>query len=271
MMEADGSVWFNAWMMFLTFGPENLGYLAGDLNQTLSLHTMSIYFPLFEDPESSIPRKYIEVDADARNLHIISILNTSSLSDIHVNNFLLTWKSNSQNRSMNFEAKDDGLIHMIGRGVELTNQVYVHNTRQPYNLLYVTIELPVTADIIGQHSFEVFDDKNKSQFRSAKIDVRLKNQTVQLPRPEVVCNGDPDYCTILRMPGNVLLCQREEVIVRMMEKPILSKEELTSTWFIYTLFAIALSIIIILIYAGTTRLKKRMTKRTSAHMTAKFG
>ncbi|KAA3673366.1 uncharacterized protein DEA37_0005783 [Paragonimus westermani] len=90
------------------------------------------------------------------------------------------------------------------------------------------------------------------------------NYTTALPQAEVICNGLPDYCTIMRMPGNMLLCHREEIIVHMTAKPVHTVKVKFPVWLIYVAFITSLIVIGILTTLAIVKLRKRMRRLANA-------
>ncbi|KAF8565800.1 hypothetical protein P879_02077 [Paragonimus westermani] len=268
--------WLDMWMTFLIVGPDNLSYLIGEVNDTLSLHTLTIYFPLFPNTSVKIPSKYIEIDSNAKNLHLTAIINVTHFQLNRANaRFLVMWNSNGSSMSIEFVNDDNGNPRRRFVQPNETNQIYFRLAEHGYKLFYVTIDVPVTASAaVGAHQLSLFGPadrpangqtaNNNLLSKSPKVNVKLKNYATALPQAEVICNGLPDYCTIMRMPGNVLLCHREEIIVHMTAKPVHTVKVKFPVWLIYVAFITSLIVIVVLTTLAIVKLRKRMRRLANA-------
>ncbi|KAF7237642.1 hypothetical protein EG68_10724, partial [Paragonimus skrjabini miyazakii] len=141
-------------------------------------------------------------------------------------------------------------------------------------LFYVTIDVPITASTVGVHQLSLLGPanrrangqtaKNNLLTKSPEVSVKMKNYATALPQAEVICNGLRDYCTIMRMPGNTLLCHREEIIAHMTAKPVHTVKVKFPVWLIYVAFIISLIVIIVLTALAIIKLRKRMRRLVSA-------
>ncbi|KAG5442101.1 hypothetical protein CSKR_200150 [Clonorchis sinensis] len=266
----DPEFLLKTWMMFLTFGPENLGYLSGTPNNTLEIHTMPIYFPLFRSVTEDLPVKYIELDSETRNIHLVAVVNlTSILFSGEPTRFTVIWKQDKESqleskaRLYEFYANSFGDLEFIQGTEEKENQVYFSLKRARSPLLYLTVDQPVRANSLGDQTFLLKGSNNSIIAQSPMVKIKLKHASLSLPHSEVVCNGQEDYCTILRMPGNTLICQREAILLSMTESMKAKFEHRIPPWIIYCLLTFAFLAIVVLIVMFTLKLRTRMISRAS--------
>ncbi|TGZ62283.1 hypothetical protein CRM22_007529 [Opisthorchis felineus] len=266
----DPEFLLKTWMMFLTFGPENLGYLSGTPNNTLEIHTMPIYFPLFRSVTEDLPVKYIELDSKTRNIHLVAVANLSSiLSSGGPAEFTIIWEQHKENqlesraRFYGFYANSFGDLEFTRETKEKENQVYFNLKHARSPLLYVTVDQPVRANSLGDQTFFLKGINNSIIAQSPMVKIKLKHASLSLPHSEVVCNGQEDYCTILRMPGNTLICQREAIVLSMTESVKAKFGHGIPPWVIYALLTFAFLAIVVLFVIFTLKLRTRMISRAS--------
>ncbi|TPP59106.1 hypothetical protein FGIG_06323 [Fasciola gigantica] len=268
-MEDDIVKWMKTWLLFLTLGGENLNYLTNEMGYTLTIHTHSIYFPLFHDMTKEFPEKKALLDSDSRNLHLVAIANLSSYTlDQPGSTFTINWfhqvESVVQQTVIYFHMSETQELHRLQNQTSDVYQAYFHVINKNFTLLYVIFDQPITPETVGSHYFELRDKWNSTIARSFKILVTSKDPQVQLPQPEWICTDHTDYCMLLRMRVTNVLCQRE---LLSSSTKIITRAEMMAhyfpNWLVYALFTIALLSVIVLVSIAMITMKPRIRRKAN--------
>lgn len=181
-MDEDTVKWMKTWLLFLALGGEKLNYLTNEMGYSLTIHTHSIYFPLFRDNVKTfneIPEKKLLLDSDSRNLHLITIANLSSYSlDRPSGVFTIKWTHQTQSvvqvTNIYFRMGENHEIYRLQNQTSDAYQVYFRVVSGGFTLLYVTIDQPITSEVVGSHYFELQDRWKTTIARTFKVVVTSK-------------------------------------------------------------------------------------------------
>ncbi|CAL8075010.1 unnamed protein product [Calicophoron daubneyi] len=268
MPEAIHLEWLKAWVAFLTFSSDNLGYLSGDVDDSLKVHTLSVYFPLFRRDSGifNLPRKkFIELETSIKNLHLVAIANLDE-NGLHRENatFEVKWikfaKAGLRTTRIKFRFEGSHLIRVKDPVIDQL-QFYFVAMKSPAYVLYMTFDLPVTEACIGVHNFQLVDSSRVVSI-SLNVTVKLKDSTVQLLKPKRICDGGASVCTALRFTGANFACQRE--VEGRTRGPVLQKR--APEWMISTIVSAAVVfVVVILAYQFKAMEARLQRKRNDVH------
>nr|CAH8831490.1 unnamed protein product [Trichobilharzia regenti] len=218
---SDIAQWLRTWLLFITYGSQNLGYLSGDIDNSLEPHTISLYFPMFgytnSEDSSDLTDHYIELKSSVKNINFVLIVNLTALNlDMVDDRFQILWKYSTRTVPVNFKLNEyrqlilDYHFHKFTNENKLNHELYFNVLNGQSKILYVIFHAAYHSEIIGRHQFTVIDLKTTNSYITIMINVKDKNISNKLNEHKIICNGNIHFCSLIYMADTNTICQRDD-------------------------------------------------------------
>ncbi|VDP98968.1 unnamed protein product [Trichobilharzia regenti] len=180
---SDIAQWLRTWLLFITYGSQNLGYLSGDIDNSLEPHTISLYFPMFgytnSEDSSDLTDHYIELKSSVKNINFVLIVNLTALNlDMVDDRFQILWKYSTRTVPVNFKLNEYRQLILDYHFHKFTNENKLNHE------LY----------------FNVLNGQSKI----------LYNISNKLNEHKIICNGNIHFCSLIYMADTNTICQRDD-------------------------------------------------------------
>ncbi|CAH8833744.1 unnamed protein product [Trichobilharzia szidati] len=218
---SDIAQWLKTWLIFITYGSQNLGYLSGDIDNSLEPHTISLYFPMlgYTNLEFSpdLSGHYIELKSSVKNINFVLIVNlTAHNLDMVDDKFQILWKYSTRTVPVSFKLNAhrqpilDYHFYKFTNENKLNHELYFNLLNGQSKILYVIFHATYHSEIIGRHQFTVIDLKTLNSYTTIVINVKDKNISNKLNEHKIICNGNIHFCSLIYMADTNTICQRDD-------------------------------------------------------------